>query len=470
LVKTKNSRQYQETLTTLNKLYQSSNIADLLDLDEKFVAFMTIKRVFIDACEAKQRIEGSIVHCINILNSLVQSWFDWNLVKAKDFHDILMTLVRIFVQSECRDALQSIKDRTKGVQCKEVTVVLSTISDWSCPPELLSARESEGLDDLTLLLKMETKLLVSTTILIQAEILSRIVGIASNGEELLRTRAMSCLVLAGHKHSDRKEITTSLLKVLMHGNKDIRDIAISTIDRCTAEGRVRLASLDFVRKNAKNLIIAILHSVRDNSHGNGQKISVHCSRVLNSIIQGLQATMHYLDLSDILGICTALFDNPHVSVSSLMCSTLLEYLASTVPNFEEIQLDAVSTLARYNLDRGCKDPEVSLKIVRYYLQLTRARNDALTDLARVPHLLDSIVCIAHNSRENLILNDACLELIVQFAKSPLNWKRLACTSGVIPILIQHVQSSETNHPHDALSPLPGRDVFKACIQNLAAAI
>ena len=469
LAKGRTHTEKKETLSSLEKLYCNSVVADLVEQDEKVIVTNMIKRILADACHAEQSADETMVLCVNILHVLFASSFDWGRMKNQDFHDILMALIRISEEPKTLQLLELIKARTAGRRNQEVNLILQAIlsskSVAQAPPE-----DWDEPDQLFALMKLATKLQMRNNVDLDQEAVSQLVQIASSDNELQRMYATNCLVIAGQKCPSREDIFESLVRVLINGKGIVTDTAMSAALVLAISDPFKFLSLDSVRTRQKELVSSLIQAIRDNSHGSGKNTSIQCSKLLITIFSAVQSSDTELQLSDVVAICTSLIDNPHVKVSLQMCNALLEYLSSMRFYLDDNHLMAISILAKFILDKGFEEPSLEFKVIRYYLQLTKERQENLTELARVPYFLESIVCITQENRGHEVLTDKALQLLIEFSRTPLNWKRLASTSGVIPLLVRHVQNSESDTIHEADSELPSRETFKECIQNLASAI
>eukprot|EP00977_Amphora_coffeiformis_P009960 scaffold2327_cov149-Amphora_coffeaeformis.AAC.4 len=448
----------REALACLEALYGASSISKILDDDEKLV----VTDVLIKILRQSPRKEDSkcvVRLCLSNMRTLFTSPTDWQKLQLVEFRDLLIGIVTLSHREQAMDDLQIIVEATEGFQQKMAATV----------KEVILAKYQNSWDqnenDYLNILQIETQLHLSFKSSLGPAVVDKLVKAVSTGRH--GEYAAKCLALAAEQNPDDTYLFDALLRVLLHGETDCKQPAILGIFACISGSDANVFASDFVSVNLKSLIIAILQVIQSNSHHGGKTLSSKSTEILGRLFSDGRKSFTDLPLADMVSICAALLDNPHVDVSSFMCTSMLNCLSSFSSEYGPLQLEAIEIIAKFTMDRHNDDPILSRNVIEYYSTILKTHGTSLMDLPRVPCFVESIVKIANCNWERRFLREPCLRVLVQLSETPLNQRRLARIGGIIPLLIKQVREMEENGITLATF---SRDSIKSCIQTLAAAI
>lgn len=447
------------TLTCLEVLYEASGIVNILDNDEKSVVSHVLQKIL---CETAENGEDSSLAqlCLSIIHKIHTCPDEWQRLQLHEFRAILIALVKLSSVMEVSGTFQILRNTTDGIQKEMVAKVIESMA---------TARKDNWCwseDDYLTLLDLETRFHMGSSIPSGEEgIVDKLIHIACSAEDMSEYAAR-CLVLYGEKQPKNYRIFKALLQVFIEGGKTSKKIVIPGL----SENVNGILDNSAFRTNSRSIICTILQILRENSNEEGKVLSLQSAEFLNHMFVGARPTTIDVPLRDIISICAALLENPHVDVSSCMCDTMLQCLDSVRSMYGPLQLEATELLSSFVVNRAVDSASVSQKIIHFYSTILGKHSPSLMDLPRIPSFLESVVKIAHYNWERQPLRDSCLEMLVKIASSPFNQSRLAHTAGVIPLLVKRIREQSADEFEYTDSRNSFLESVKSCIQTLAAAI
>ena len=450
----------REALACLGALNGASSIGEVLDDDERLVVVDVLLKILL---QSPRKIESNCVArlCLSNIRTLLTSTTDWQKLQLARFRDLVIAIVRLLSREQAMDELQIIAEATEGFQQKMAVTVKEVISTkyqttWD-------QNETAYLN----ILQIEAQLQSTVEFSLGATDTDNLVQAALSTSQQAEDATKS-LVLAAEQNPNDTYLFDGLVKILLDGEAECKQTAISGIFACISGNNANILASDLVSANLQSLIITILRVIQSNSHHAGKMMNSRSAEILGRLFSDGRKSFADLPLADMVSICAALMDNPHVDVSSFMCTSMLDCLSAFSSEYGPVQLEAIEIITKFTIDRRhVDDPKLSRSAVEYYSSILSQHRTSLMDLPRVPYFVESIVKIAHCNWERRFLREPCLRMLIQLSQTPLNQRRIARIGGVIPLLIKQVREMEDD---GIILATFSRDSIKSCIQTLAAAI
>lgn len=449
----------RDTIGCLEALYNASYIENMLDIEEKLVVSDVLLRTLGDS-GVEEESASLIRLCFSIMRNLFKNPDDWRKLQRKKFQTLLISLATELNREQAMRNLQTIVMTTEGSQQHMAKVVQHAMSEHK------NTFHHRIQNDSLSLLYIEIKLRLGSDIQMEWSMADRLVLIASQNSEMAR-QAATCLALAGEKQPDDTAILTALFRILLNGTDQSSIVALSGIYSCISSGKVNLVTLDYVGSNMKSVICCVIQVLQLNAHEDGKLQSVKAATVLQKLISTSHNLHIDIAIADLVSICGALLENPHVEVSSCMCNAMIDSLSCIESGYGPEHIDALEMLAKFVVDQTgtVDDAASSRRVIHFYSALMDQRNTCLADLPRIPHFVESIVKISSRNWERVLLKEPCVTLLVKLSSSPLNQRRMARTSGVIPMLVKYGRELDEQQTNEI-----SFEKVKECIQTLADAI